>query len=330
MSTLALVPSVRSRLWASGISFVVGFVLANYGILMIARPDQWLWLAAAAVLMLTGAAGILFADTNRAVSFWAVLGIELFVVFTVLPLLWVFTVATTPSGDTASSLLPGDVSWQAFGDALGSPALRRAAATSILVAGIATVVSVPLAIGAAYALVRAGAKGRRIVYALTVAALMMPLVVLTGPIADQLMSIDRLGSRLALVPPMLLITLPLSIWLFVTLFGRAPWSLGDAVRADGATRRQWLWRFVRPALGPGILIVTVLVFAVACQDYVLGAALAPTDAPLPASLVMARGDLDTTSSATIAAVGLLWAALPVALLLVAPRRIHQLLGRSYR
>ena len=73
MSINALVPSVRSRLWASGISFVLGFALANYGILMVVRPDQFLWLGAAAVLMLTGAAGILFADTSRAVSFWAVL-----------------------------------------------------------------------------------------------------------------------------------------------------------------------------------------------------------------------------------------------------------------
>ncbi len=330
MSNVALVPSVRSRLWASGISFVLGFALANYGILMIERPDQWLWLAAAAVLMLTGAAGILFADTNKSVSFWAVLGIELFIMFTLLPLLWTFTVATTPSELTATSLWPGDVTWSAFGDVLDDDGMRRAALTSVLVSGVATAISVPLAIGAAYALVRVKTRGRRVVYALVIAALLMPLVALTGPIVDQVISFDRFGSRLSLIPPALLITLPLAIWLFVTVFKRAPWSLSDAVRADGATRRQWLGRFVVPALGPGILIVTLLVFVVGCQDYVLGAALSTTDAPLPASLLAARGDLDTPSSATIAAAGLLWAIVPAMLLLVAPRRIHQLLGRSYR
>jgi ABC-type glycerol-3-phosphate transport system permease component len=330
MSTIAFVPSVRSRLWASGTSFALGFALANYGILMVVRPDQWLWLAAAAVLMLTGAAGILFADTSRSISFWAVLGLELFLMFTLLPLLWTFTVATTPEGLSARSLWPNEVSWQTFGDVLGSGSMRRAALTSVLVSGVATLVSIPLAIAAAYALVRLKVKGGRVVYALVVAVLLIPLVAVAGPIADQLISLDRYGSRLSLIPPALLITLPLSIWLFVTLFKRAPWSLGEAVRADGATRRQWFTRFVVPVFGPGILLIALLVFVVGSQDYVLGAALSTTDAPLPASLLLARGDLDTASSATIAAAGLLWAALPVILLLVAPRRIHQLLGRSYR
>lgn len=330
MTTVALTPSVRSRLWASGLSFVLGFGLANYGILMVTRPDQWLWLAAAAVLMLTGAAGILFADTNRSVSFWAVLGVEMFAVFTVLPLLWTFTVATTPTELTATSLWPGEVSWQNFSDVVGSGSMRRAAMTSVLVSGVATLISVPLAIASAHALVRVKVRGRRVVYGFVIAALLVPLVALAGPIADQMISLDRYGSRPSLIPPALIITLPLSIWLFVTLFKRAPWSLGDTVRADGASRLQWFTRFVVPSLGPGILVVTGLVFVVGYQDFVLGAALSTTDAPLPASLLVARGDLDSASSGTIAAVGLLWAALPAALLLVAPRTIHQLLGRSYR
>lgn len=330
MSSVALVPSVRSRLWASGSSFVLGFGLANYGILMVARPDQWLWLGAAAVLMLTGAAGIVFADTSRSISFWAVLGLEVFVMFTLLPLLWTFTVATTPEGFTPTSLLPDEFSWATFGDVLGSGSLRRAAATSVLVSGAATLIALPLALAAAHALVRLKVKGRRVAYGLVIAALFLPLVALAGPIVDQAVAWDRFGSRMALVPPTLLITLPLMIWLLVTLFKRAPWTLGDSVRADGASRLQWFVRFVLPTLVPGILVITLLVFVVGCQDYVLGVALSATDAPLPASLLMVRGDLETATSATIAAAGLLWAVLPALLLLVAPRTVHQLLGRSYR
>lgn len=328
MTAAALIPSVRSRLWASGTSFVFGFGLANYGILVVTGPDQWVWLAAAGVLMLTGAAGVLFADTNRSISFWALLGLELFVMFTLLPLLWTFTVATTPEGLTATSLWPQEISWDTFRDVASSDDLRRAARTSVLVSATATAISMPLALGAAYALVREKVRGRRVVYALVISALLLPLVALGGPIADQLIAFDRLGSRLALVPPAMLITLPLAIWLSITLLKRAPWSLRDAVRADGATRRQVMRRFVVPALGPGIVVVAVLVFVVGCQDFVLGAALSANEAPLPASLLTVRGELD--SSATVAAAGLLWLVLPALLLLVVPRRINQLLGRSYR
>ncbi|MCW2799798.1 MAG: hypothetical protein JWQ70_1270 [Aeromicrobium sp.] len=336
MTAFAVIPTVRSRLWASGVSFALGFGLANYGVLMIARPDQWLWLAAAVVLMLTGAIGILFADTGRAVSIWSLLGVELFAIFTAVPLLWTFTVATTRDGFTARALWPKDISWSTFHDVLGSDPLRHAALTSVMVSVIATAISLPLALGAAYALVRLKARGRRIVYLFVLAALLLPLVALTGPLADQLIAAGRDNSRLALVPPELIITLPLSIWLCVTLFGTVSWSLRDAVRADGATVWQAFLRFAVPALGPGVGLIALLVIIVGCQDFVLGAALSAGDAsrPLPATLLLATGELDTSAStgvsATVAATGLLWLVPPFLLLVVAPRKISQLLGRSYR
>jgi ABC-type glycerol-3-phosphate transport system permease component len=281
--------------------------------------------------MLTGAIGILFADTGRSVSIWSILGIEVFTILTVVPLLWTFTVATTPEGVTAQTLWPGEVSWSAFDTALHSDLLRDAAATSAMVSGIATVASMLLAVGAAYALVRLPVRGRRLAYALVVAVLLMPVVALTGPLADQLIAIGRYDSRLALVPPALIITLPLAIWLCVTVFRDAPWSLRDAVRADGAKRRQTLRRFAIPHLAPGLFVVTLLVFVAGCNDFVLGAALASGDEsrPLPATLLLASGRF-ASPSATVAAAGLLWLLPALLLLLLFPRRISHLLGRSYR
>jgi ABC-type glycerol-3-phosphate transport system permease component len=321
---------VRSRLWASATSFALGFGVGNYGVLEIARPDQWLWIAVAVALMLTGAAGVLFADTTRAVSFWAILGVEVFTVFTLVPLLWTFTVATTPAGATPRTLLPQDVTWSAFDGAISSEILRSAAGTSLLVALVATVISVPLAVPAAYALVRLPVRGRRLVYGFVVATLLMPVLALAGPWADQLVDLGLYGSRLALVVPTLVVTLPLAIWLCVTVMRDVSWGLLDAVRADGATRAQVLRQFALPHLGPGVVAVTLLVFVAACNDFALGAGLAPDrpSLPLPATLLVASGQLDGSSA--VAAAGLLWLLLPLALLLALPRRINHLLGRSYR
>jgi multiple sugar transport system permease protein len=324
-------PSVRSRLWASIISFALGFAVANYGILAIARPDQWLWIGVAVVLMATGAAGVMFADTARAVSFWAVLGLELIVVFVAVPVLWTFTVATTPAGQTARTVWPQDVTWSAFDGAIHSDILRDAAATSFVVAALATLIALLLGVPAAYALVRLPVRGRWLVYGLFVAALLVPVVALVGPFADQLIDLDAFGSRLSLVVPALVITLPLATWLSVTLFRDAPWTLFDAVRADGATRTQQLRRFALPQLAPGLVVVALLTFVAACNDFVIGAGLA-ADRPaltVPATLLLATGQVDDASAA-VAAAGLLWLLLPLALLLVLPRRINHLLGRSYR
>lgn len=326
-----MTPSVRSRLWAAGFAFVLGFAVANYGIIRVPRPDLWLWVALAAALMLTSAAAILFADTKRALSFWSIIGIEIFAAFTLVPLLWTFSVATTPADQAARTVWPRDISWGAFDGALHSDILQDAALTSVLVAGLATLVAMPLAVGAAYALVRLPVRGRRLVYVVVLAALLLPLLALAGPIADQIISFDRFGSRLALVPPALAITLPVAIWMCVTVFRDVPWSLRDAVRADGATRLQSLTRFAVPNLAPGVLVTTLLVFVAGCNDFVLGAALSADESSrtFPATLLLATGQVET-SSAAVAAAGLLWILPVIVLLLVFPRRISHLLGRSYR
>jgi multiple sugar transport system permease protein len=324
-------PSVRSRLAASVVAFALGFGIANYGVLAVDAPDRWVWVAVAVVLMLTGAIGVLLADTPRPVSFWAVLGLELLVVFTLVPLLWTFTVATAPAGVTPRDLWPKDLSWTAFERAIHSATLRDAAATSLLVGALATAIALPLAAAAAYALVHLRVRGRRLVYGLVVGSLLMPVIALAGPFAGQLIDLDLDGSRLALVVPTLVLTLPLATWLSVTLFRDVPWGLLDAVRADGATRVQVLRRFAVPQLAPGLAVVALLVFVAACNDFVIGAGLAADDGriPLPATLLLATGRVDDRSS-VIAAAGLLWLVLPLALILAFPRRVNHLLGRSYR
>ncbi|MRJ76577.1 ABC transporter permease subunit [Aeromicrobium sp. SMF47] len=323
--------SVRSRLIASAVAFALGFGLGNYGILMVARPDLWLWIVVSLAFMVTGAAGVMFADTSRDVSFWAVLGLEVLVVLTVVPLLWTFTVATAPAGTAPQALWPQDVTWRAFDGAIRSDILQDAALTSLLVSGLATLIAMPLAVAAAYGFVRVPARGKRLAYGLVVAVLLMPVVALAGAYTDLLDAFDVYGSRLALVPPTLVLTLPLAIWLSVTVLRDVPWTLLDAVRADGATPRQVLRHFAAPALLPGLAVVALLVFVAGCNDAVLGVALSPDErtAPLPATLLLATGQV-ADSSSVIAAAGLLWMLPAIVLLLLFPRRINHLLGRSYR
>jgi multiple sugar transport system permease protein len=324
-------PTVRSRFSASITAFVLGFAIASFGLLQVAGRDRWLWSAVAVMLMLTGAVGIVVADSRRRVSLWAVIGLELLVVFTILPLLWMFTIATTSDALTARSLLPQHVEWSVFGDTLGSDALQHAAVTSVVVALIATAVSIALAVPAAYALARTRVAGRRVVYFLVLAALLAPLVALTGPFGDQLRDFGLLGSRFVLAVPTLMITLPLAIWLGVTMMRELPWSLRDSVRADGATRMQELRAFAVPTMLPALIAVTVITFIAACNDAVIGATLTASDESrtLPATLLVAAGTLDEPAPA-VAAVGLLWLVPAILVLLALPRRTIRLLGRSYR
>lgn len=319
-------PTVRSRLWAAGTAFVVGFVLANVGVLVVTGADRWLWLAVAAVLMGTGAVGVLVADTRRRLSLWAVLGLELAVVGTVAPLWWTAAVALTPSGTTATSMLPSSPRWSVLGDALRRDDVREAALTSVVVATAATVVAMLVAVPAAYALARRRVRGGRAVPIVVVGVLLLPLVALAGPWSDTADALGLLGSRWAVAPVLLLVAVPLAVFLSIPVLRDAPWSLRDSIRSDGADRRQELRAFAVPVLLPDLLVVAALVWVLSAQDVVLGAALGPTpDArTLPATLLLGQ-----VPPAQAAAVGLLWLLPVIVLLAVAPRRVRRLIGRDH-
>jgi len=323
-------PTIRSRFLASATAFVLGFGAANYGILRVPGRDRWLWFAIAIVLMLTSVVGVLMVDSRRRVSMWAVIGLEILFVFTFLPLLWMFTLATSAEATTTQSLLPADIQWSVFRDVLGNETIRRVATTSALIGLIATTVSMLLAVPAAYALVRRHVHGRRAVYFFVVAVLLAPIVALAGPFGDQLRAFEVFGHRYVLVIPTLLITLPLALWLTVTLMRDLPWTLRDSVRADGANRRQMFRAFGLPMAVPALLTITLITFIAACNDAVIGATLTAGDESrtLPATLLLVADEIDQPT-AVVAAAGLLWLVPAVLVLLALPRRTIRLLGRTY-
>lgn len=319
-------PSTGSRLWAAGTAFVLGFVVANVGILVVPGPDRWWWVAVAIVLMLTGAVGVLVADSERPFSLWAVLGLELFALFTLLPFAWTLSLALRPGDAPTDTAWPTDVTWAGFGAVFDAGVVRTSALTSVVAASVATVVAMLLAVPAAHALARRP-RGGRAVGLLVVAVLLAPLAALAGPWADTVTDLGLLGSRWTVVPLLLLVALPLATWLCIPVLRDAPWSLRDAIRSDGADRRQLLRSFAVPLLLPELAVVAALVWVVTAHDVALGAALGPTDASrtLPASLLLGSVDLSTTAAA-----GLLWLLPVLVLLAVAPRRVHRLIGRDPR
>lgn len=314
--------SIRSRLSGSVVSFIVGFVVANVGLLVVPRPDTWLWLAAAIVMMGTGVGGVLFADTRRDLSIWALLGVELFVFFTVAPLLWVFSTATSTPGLVRETLWPSGADWSAFADVWAAGPVRTAIFNSLLIAGLATLLAMALAVPAAYVLVRR--PGARWWYTVFVAALVMPTFVFAAPGAAQLQAFGVPTSRLAMSIPTLVIALPIAVWLTVRVFRRAPWSLLDSVRVDGASRRQQIRHFLVPHLGIDLAMISALVFFWTAGDYAMGAGLAPTDEQrtLPATL------LALDDSRLIAAAGLWWLLPMILVFAVFSRRLIPLVGRS--
>ncbi len=325
-------PTVRSRLAASAVAFLLGFVLANYGILRVVGPDRSLWLALAVVLMVTGAVGVIISDSPRRVSVWSVVGFELMIVFTLAPLLWMFTIAVAPNLGTPTAMLPQRFDWSAFGEALGDANLRGALLNSFLVSFVATLISLAIAIPAGRTLIRERSKLASRIYLGVVTLILAPLIVFQGAIAEQLRVFGLIGFRLAAVIPMLLLTVPLATWLCVSVLRDVPWTLRDAIRVEGASTGDEFRRFVVPIIGPGILVAGFMTFIVALNDLAVGAVMMSSQSSrlLPATMIFASGDAGDSGDSAVMALALLLLLPSLVVLLAVPRKILLLLGRTYR
>ena len=323
------IPSVRSRLSGALVAFVLGFGLANLAIFTIPPPDQVLWVVVAGVLMLTSAWGVLVADSPRRVSVWAVLGAEAFLVFTLVPLLWLVSLATG-GGSTPTTLWPEAWSGSGFGELGDDDALREAAVLSASAAGLATLVAAMPALGLALLLARSRWRPRRFVQVVAITAVLLPTVALAIGAGDLVLRVGAVDSPLARVTIVqLAIAVPFATWVFTAALRAAPWSLVDAARVDGASGRDVLVRVLLPTVGPALLVGLALTVVVTAQDLAFATSVTgPQATTLPAMLLDRAGD--PGGGAVVAAAGLCWG-VPVALLaLVAPRTITRLLGGSYR
>ncbi|MFT4299621.1 MAG: ABC transporter permease subunit [Aeromicrobium sp.] len=327
------IPSVRSRLSAAIVAFVLGFGLANVAIFTIASPDRVLWVGVAGVLMATSAWGVLVADSSRRVSVWAVLGVEIFAVFTLIPMLWVVSLAMSDGG-VPSALWPEAWHTGTISIVLDDEVLRGAAVRSLVAAVLAVVTALPPAVGVALLLVRSRWRGRHLVRRVALGGFLVPMIAWALGAGDLVLRLAESGPladhavlRVALAQ--LVVAVPLVTWITTSVLSAAPWSLAEAARVDGATAVSTATRVVFPAVGPALLVGLALAVVVVAQDFALATAVTGSQATtLPVALTERAAD--PGSSAVVAAAGLLWAAPVAVLALVAPRIITRLLGGSYR
>ncbi|MFT4189372.1 MAG: hypothetical protein QM621_12410 [Aeromicrobium sp.] len=324
------IPTVRSRLSAAIVAFVSGFGLANYAIFMVPAPDRVLWMVVAGMLMATSAWGVMVADSPGRLSMWAVLGVEAFFVLTLIPLLWIVSLAMSDEA-VPTSLWPEAWTTGAFGALVDDAALVDAAQRSLASAGLATAVGAVVALPLSVVLARTRWRFGPVARAAVVMVVLAPTTALAVGAGDLVV---RLGGPFAATTPrvalaQLVVTVPFAVWVLTSAMRGVPWTLAEAVAVDGGGARTVFFRVLLPTAGPAIGVGLLLTFLVAAQDLALATSVTgPSSTTLPVLLLDRAGE--PGQHAAVAAVGLCWTA-PVALLaLVAPRVITRLLGGSPR
>ena len=124
--------------------------------------------------------------------------------------------------------------------------------------------TIALSVLAGYALARLYFPGRNLVFLIFITGLMFPFFAVMIPLFYELRDTGLLGTKLGVI--LVLIAgasgygLPIGVFLMRSFYVDLPEELADAARVDGASEFEVFWRIMLPLSGPGVAVLSVLVF----------------------------------------------------------------------
>jgi multiple sugar transport system permease protein len=210
----------------------------------------------------------------------------LFVVFFILPVLWLLLAATKTDDQLVHDNPLSFGSWQALranwdaltgyqGDVMLTW-LRNSAVYAFIALAITLVVAVP----AGYALALTEFPGRRTLLVATLVVMLMPSATLVVPLFLEMNAVHLIGSMWSVILPYSFY--PFGVYLAYIYFNTAiPRSLLEAARLDGCSEFGTFRRVALPLATPVVALVGFFSFVANWTNYFLPYVLLPQSSQFP-------------------------------------------------
>uniref|UniRef100_A0AAU2UXU1 Carbohydrate ABC transporter permease n=1 Tax=Streptomyces sp. NBC_00003 TaxID=2903608 RepID=A0AAU2UXU1_9ACTN len=210
----------------------------------------------------------------------------LFLLFFVLPLLWLVLAATK----TDEQLVHGSplsfgswhalrANWQAL-TGFQDNALLLWLRNSALYSGLALVITLCVAVPAGYALAMTEFRGRRTLLIATLIVMLMPNATLVVPLFLEVNAVHLIGSMWSVILPYSFY--PFGVYLTYIYFSTAvPRDLLDAARIDGCSEFGVFWHVALPLATPVVALVGFFSFVANWTNYFLPYVMLPESGQMP-------------------------------------------------
>lgn len=259
-------------------------------------------------------------------NWWTVWGL-LILAWAAFPLLWMVSLAfkspeTFRSG--SGGFWPEEWTWTNFETVFEDELFTSALRNSFGIAIIATLLSVVVAMFAAYAIARLEFPGKKLLLSMALAIAMFPQAALVGPLFNMWRGLGIYDTWLGLIIPYLTFALPLSIWTMSAFFRQIPWEMEQAAQVDGATQWQAFRKVVVPLAAPGVFTTAILTFFFCWNEFLFAISLTSTDSArtVPAALSFFTGASQFQSPVTAIMAASVVVTIPIVIIvLVFQRRI---------
>ncbi|MDN4481496.1 carbohydrate ABC transporter permease [Demequina muriae] len=143
------------------------------------------------------------------------------------------------------------------------PALINSVTTAVL----STVMSLVLAVPAAYAITRFRTPSGRVFIFAALITRMVPTIAIGAPLIGVMRDLGISDTTVGLAIAHTTISLPLSIWLMASFFEAVPDELDEAAKVDGCSRLQALRRVVLPVVSGGLAVTAIFAFLASWNEF---------------------------------------------------------------
>ena len=205
----------------------------------------------------TGAADRMRTQVRVYAVLIALLGVMMFPFYTM--------ISTTLKPDATifqspAELLPTSPSVSSYLDVWTQTEVITWVANSFIISVSTVVLTLLLAIPAAYACARNDFIGKRtFLLSVLVVQMFAPVVLIVG-LFDVMVTLGLMDSYLAVIIPSAAFTLPFNIWMLYGYFKTIPVELEESARIDGASQLMVLRKIVIPLAMPGMVASVTYTF----------------------------------------------------------------------
>jgi multiple sugar transport system permease protein len=185
-----------------------------------------------------------------------------------LPMLWVLAMALKPNEmlvQSTTGVLPWPHTFEHFATLMRVSLTPRWFLNSLIVAVGMTVATLVLSSLAGYAFARIDFPGRRVIFVLVLAGLMVPEQAILVPLHAMIAGWDMHSTYFSLIAPRL--SGPFGVFMMAQFFKAVPRELEEAAQLDNAGRLKIFWSVMLPLSRPALTTLGIFTFLGAWNDF---------------------------------------------------------------
>jgi trehalose/maltose transport system permease protein len=200
------------------------------------------------------------------IGFYLLLAVIIF--YTVFPFYW----AIVSSLESGSALFqvdfwPPDPAWDNYVAVFREQPFGRNILNSIFVAVSTVLLSLVLAVLAAYALGRIQFRGRVPLLFTVLGVSMFPQIAVLSGMFELISALGLYNNLVSLTLSYMIFTLPFTVWVLTTFMRELPRELEEAAIVDGARPYAVVTKVFLPLMGPALATTGLLAFIAAWNEF---------------------------------------------------------------